>query len=105
MGKLSWTRKSAWDLESIHDYIAASSGSSFYAKRFVRSLIKATQKLESFPQCGRIVPELEVFGFREVIHKGYRIVYRLTQDDDVEVLAVVHGARDLERVFKEDWDI
>ncbi len=93
---MSWTLKSSTNLESIHDYIASDSGSAFYAKRFVRALIQATRKLETFPRCGREVPELRSFGFREVIHKGYRIVYRI---------AVVLGARDLLRFFREDWDV
>ncbi len=106
MGYVSWTLKSSTNLESIHDYISSDSGSAFYAKRFVRALIQATRKLETFPRCGREVPELRRFSFREVIHKGYRIVYRIVgPNEDIEILAVVLGARDLLRFFHEDWDV
>jgi len=51
------------------------------------------------------VPELKSYGFREVIYRNYRIVYRLTDDDIVEILAVVHGAREIKRVFREEWEL
>jgi len=74
---------------AIHDYIAKDSKT--YATRFIKSLIKASSKLEIMPRCGRIVPEFEIYGFREVIYKSYRIIYRIIDDDNVEILAVVHG--------------
>ena len=47
------------------------------------------------PRCGRIVPELENPELREVIYGNYRIVCRIVgANDDIEILAVVHGARD-----------
>jgi len=105
VGHLSWTLKASLHLEAIHDYIATDSP--YYAKRFVRALIRATRKLETFPNSGREVPELPNRGFREVIYKSYRIIYRVRQpDDEVEVLAVLHGGRDLLRVASvEEWDL
>ena len=73
MGKVKWTEKASSHLQAIHDYIAIDSKT--YASRFIKSLIKATIKLEKMPRCGRIVPELESYGFREVIFQNYRIVY------------------------------
>ena len=106
MGYVSWSYKASSNLQAIHDYIVTNSGSLFYAKRFVRGLIRATRKLETFPRWGRKVPELESFGFREVVHRGYRIVYRILEpDDEIEVLAVVHGARDIVRALQEGWEI
>ncbi len=103
MGKVSWTTKASLNLQAIHDDIAPDSR--FYALRFVRGLIQATRKLEEFPSSGRMVPELPQRGFREVIHRGYRIVYRIRQpDDDIEVLAVLHGARDLKKALRH-WEL
>lgn len=103
MGKIKWTEKASTHLHAIHEYIAKDSKT--YATRFIRSLITATEKLERMPRCGRIVPELESYGFREAIYRNYRIVYRLTDDDIVEILAVVHGAREIKRVFREEWEL
>ena len=57
------------------------------------------------PRCGRIVPELGDPMFREVIYGNYRIVYRIIGADDVEILAVIHGARDMRGAFREEWEL
>ncbi|MFH0813143.1 MAG: type II toxin-antitoxin system RelE/ParE family toxin [Pseudomonadota bacterium] len=68
--------------------------------------MKATTKFEIMPRCGRIVPELESYGFREVTFQNYRIVYRVIEgSEDVEILAVVHGARDIKSVFRQEWEL
>jgi addiction module RelE/StbE family toxin len=103
MGKMKWTEKASVHLQAIHEYIARDSKT--YATRFIKFLIKATEKLENMPLCGRIVPELEGYGFREVIYRNYRIVYRLTDDYAIEILAVVHGAREIKKVFHEEWEL
>jgi len=104
MGKIRWTEKAADNLQAIFEYIAKDSN--VYAARFVNSLIEATRKLEKVPKMGRIVPELEEHGFREVIYQNYRIVYRLSRVSDyVEILAVVHSARDFKKAFSEEWEL
>ena len=104
MGKIRWTEKASSNLQAIHDYIAKDSKT--YATRFIKSLIKATTKLEMMPRCGRIVPELESYKFREVIYQDYRIVYRITEDaEDIEILAVVHGAREIKTAFRQEWEL
>jgi len=104
MGKIKWTEKSSFDLQSIHEYI--SKDSKIYAVRFVKSLVKATKRLEDMPLSGRIVPEFENKEFREIIFRNYRIVYRLVgRNNDVEILAVVHGARDMKRLISKEWEL
>ena len=90
-------------MQTIHEYIAGDSKT--YATRFVRSLIKATTKLETMPHIGRIVPELENYGFREIIYQNYRIVYRIKGNKDIEILAVLHAARNFKKVFHEEWEL
>ena len=104
MGKIRWTEKASDHLRSIFEYI--SKDSKVYAARFVKSLVEAAQRLEKTPGMGRIVPELEEYGFREVIYQNYRIVYRQLRDrSQVQILAVVHSARDFKKVFLEDWEL
>lgn len=104
MGKVKWTEKASSNLQAIHDYIAKDSKT--YATRFIKSLIRATTKLEQMPRCGRIVPELEDYGFREVVFQNYRIVYRLVEgSEDVEILAVVHSAREINKVVRKEWEL
>jgi toxin ParE1/3/4 len=104
MGKIRWTEKASNNLQSIHDYI--SEDSETYATRFIESLVKAAKKLETMPRCGRIVPELEAYGLREVIYQNYRIVYRIIEgNEDVEILAVLHGAREIKTAFRQEWEL
>lgn len=101
MGQIRWTQKAASNLEAIHTYIAQDSET--YATRFIKSLIATTEKLEKLPGIGRIVPELKEYGFRELIYRNYHIVYQVTQSgEDIEILAVVHGARRIDNLFHED---
>lgn len=103
MGNIRWTEKATSHLQAIYEYIAKDS--IVYASRFVISLIKATTKLETMPRIGRIVPELKSYGFREVIYQGYRIVYRVDSEKNVEILAVLHAARDFQKAFYEEWEL
>jgi addiction module RelE/StbE family toxin len=104
MGKIRWTEKASSHLQGIHDYIARDSKT--YATRFIKSLIKSVQKLQTMPRIGRIVPEFETFGFREVIFQNYRIVYRIKEGDEVvEILGVIHGSRDFTTAFRREWDL
>jgi plasmid stabilization system protein ParE len=52
------------------------------------------------PRCGRTVPEFDDPRFREVIYGNHRIVYRIIgADDRIEILAVIHGGRDIRGAF------
>ena len=103
MGKIKWTEKASDNLLAIFNYIA--SDSKIYASRFVKSLIAATEKLETMPNCGRIVPELDSYGFREVFYRNYRIIYRILKNDDIEILAVIHCAREIGLLFTDDYEL
>ncbi|MBP9144789.1 MAG: type II toxin-antitoxin system RelE/ParE family toxin [Thermoanaerobaculia bacterium] len=48
-----------------------------------------------------MVPELRDAAIREVFVGSYRLVYRILQNR-VEVLAIVHGARDLAALWRGD---
>jgi plasmid stabilization system protein ParE len=103
VGKVIWTEKASAHLKGIYDYIAEDS--SVYAIRFVKTRVKATLKLETFPMAGRLVPEFEHthLNLREVIYQGYRIIYQLTPNFDVEIVTVAHGREDLYNNINKDW--
>jgi len=104
MDKIKWTEKAISNLQAIHDYISRDSKT--YATRFIKSLIHATLKLEKMPRCGRIIPELKEYGFREVIFQNYRIVYRVVESsNDIEILVVIHCARNFETAFSQEWEL
>ena len=73
-------------------YIAQTSPD--YAVRIVDRLTRRSIQIAVFPNSGRMVPEFERNEIREVIEGRYRIIY-LLEPEQVQVLAVIHGARDL----------
>ena len=91
-----WTLPAKKDLRKIHDYIAVDS--KFYAKRVVENIVEKTEKLTDQPEMGRVVPELNDPGIRELIVYSYRLVY-MVKDNHVEILAVIHGKRDFVQTY------
>lgn len=63
-----------------------------YAGRMIDRLTARSKQLAAFPVSGAVVPEYEDPDIREVIEKPYRIIHRV-RADQVDVLAVIHGAR------------
>jgi toxin ParE1/3/4 len=85
-----WTEQAQADLEAIHAYIGRDSP--HYAGLTVERLVGAVERLQEFPESGRIVPEYQNRALREVLEGSYRIVY-LRLPTEVQVLTVTHGAR------------
>lgn len=50
----------------------------------------AVEHLADFPQIGREVPEFNDGKVREIIHRGYRIFYRVKRST-VEIISVRHS--------------
>ncbi len=98
---LSMEPNAGWnmaDLEEIYDYIAADNPRK--AGEFIDLIQKKCRFLAAHPQSGRQRPEL-----RSDLHsfpvKRYVIFYRI-RGDAVEVVNVIHSARDIESGFAED---
>ena len=50
---------------------------------------------------GRVVPEFKIENIREFIHRPYRIVYRVREDQKlIEILRVWHAARGIPRIHE-----
>ena len=101
MTRLEWTDPAIADLENIQDYLAKDSVE--YADAVVERLILSVERLESFPESGRLVPEASDLKVRELIVSGYRIIYRL-RPSRAQILAVIHGARHLAGMKPKPWD-
>ncbi len=100
--KIVWSQPALNDLENIRAYIARDSD--FYATRFLQRLIQSVDCLESLPLAGRKVPEVSSESIREILFRNYRVVYRIS-NERVDVLAVIHGARDLGNWEKKPWEV
>jgi addiction module RelE/StbE family toxin len=88
--KVYWTLNAIKHLTNIYDYIALNSPT--YARRMVDRITRRSEQISTQPLSGRKVPEYEAEDIRELIEKPYRIIYRVKQDQ-IDVLAVVHGAQ------------
>lgn len=100
--RLNWTAPALYALEGIYDYI--SRDAPLYAQNFVQQLMASVDRLEQHPLSGRVVPELERDDVREVIFQHYRIIYWVISDTQIEIISVVHGSRDLNRISNVPWD-
>jgi toxin ParE1/3/4 len=89
--KIHWTDTAEGHLDAIYAYIALDSPE--YAKRKVDRITRRSQQIADFQFSGRKVPEYDIDQIREVIEGPYRIIYHI-KPDQIDVVAVIHGARD-----------
>lgn len=86
-----WSQEAGDNLVDIEDFIARDSVER--AVRFVDALIDHAEAiLADNPRSGRAVPEIGTPDIRELIYRGYRIIYRLN-GDQIEILTVFEGHR------------
>lgn len=62
------------------------------AERWADGIFEAVLPLSDHPKQGRVVPELRRPDLRELIHRGYRIIYRIGSDA-ILILTVRHSRR------------
>ena len=77
MVQIIWTKRAITDLDSIGKYIAIDSENA--AQKFVQELIKKADSLINYPEKGRPIPEKIAGNYRQVLHKNYRIIYKLNK--------------------------
>jgi plasmid stabilization system protein ParE len=97
--RVHWTDTAEGHLDAIYAYIAQDSPE--YAMRMVDRLTRRSQQIAKFPFSGRRVPEYDIDQIREVIEGPYRIIYHI-KPDQIDVLAVIHGAMDVLHSSDED---
>ena len=72
-----------------------------YSKRLFNKIIERIRELETFPDKGRIVPELRdhnIVDYKELIEEYFRIVYRVF-DEEVLLISIIDGRRNVEEVL------
>jgi toxin ParE1/3/4 len=87
---VKWSPQAIRDVESIRDYIAQDSRR--YAELTVGRILASIERLQDFPQSGRMVPERDNPEIREVIVGPFRVVYRY-RGDVVEIATVFRASR------------
>jgi toxin ParE1/3/4 len=68
---------------------------------FVQELVDHCHRLGEMPRMYPLVPRYEQWGIRRCVHASYLIFYRV-REDVVEIIHVLHGARDYESLLFPD---
>jgi plasmid stabilization system protein ParE len=92
MAEVIWTEPALQELDAIAEYIALDNPAA--ASHLVKKVFDKTERLEDFPQSGRIPPELPNSVYREVVVSPCRIFYR-EDGQRVLVLYVMREERQL----------
>ena len=99
MAKVIWTEPALQELDSIAEYIALDNVVA--ASALVDEVFDKTERLESFPQFGRIPPELPNSIYREVVVPPCRVFYR-EEGNHVFILYVMREERQLRAYMLEN---
>lgn len=99
--KVHWTDTAEGHLDAIYAYIALDSPE--YPRRMIDRLTRRSQQIAEYPFSCRRVPEYDIDQIREVIEGTYRIIYHI-KPDQVDVVAVIHGAMDVLRPLEQEDD-
>jgi toxin ParE1/3/4 len=91
--------EAAADLDDIWEFVASRSSSLETADRLIDTVIERFLLLARFPGIGRRRDDLRS-GLRSLPVGQYLVFYRL-EGDDVLILRVLHGARDVEALFRQ----
>lgn len=94
MGTITWTLEAERWLQDIHYFIAADNPRA--AAETIQGIYERAQLLQQFPQLGYRYEASERH-VRILLYGHYRITYLVTEQNDVEILGVFHGALDLDR--------
>ena len=96
MARVRWTPQSIADIEQIAEYIAKDS--QVYASIQAERFFEAVKILEEQIRSGRIVPEVGDDTIREIIIGYYRIIYRVVNEQQADILTVTI-AEEIQRVI------
>jgi toxin ParE1/3/4 len=92
--RVTWATPAWRDVEEVARFIARDSPR--YAVVLQREAQAAARSLGQFAKRGRVVPERDDERLRElIVGRSYRLIYRIAGDDDVQIIAFVNSARDL----------
>ena len=97
MPRVAFARRAQIDLSAIADFIAESNPRA--ARRVILGIRDACRLIASHPSMGRVQAHL-IPGLRSHPHGSHVIFYRPI-DGGIEVVRVLHGARDIDAALSE----
>ncbi len=93
MVQINWTHQAVFDLKDIAEYIGKDS--KYYAKLQVIRIKSCVEILKNQIHIGSFVPEFERTDLRQLVQGRYRIIYKVVNENRVDIITVHHSARDL----------
>jgi toxin ParE1/3/4 len=97
--KIEWAEVAENDLKGIIGYIAEDSPAN--ALKILKKIKQKVSSLYTFPERGRIVPELKDQGiliYRELIIPPWRVIYRISEMK-IYVLSVMDARQNVEDIL------
>ncbi len=98
MVQIKWLKSAKIDLKEIYDFISLDSKR--YAKHQVEKIQNKVSILKNGILIGKQVSEIDDEKIREIFEGNYRIIYRIISKDEIHILLIHHGAKDLLRRIK-----
>jgi addiction module RelE/StbE family toxin len=86
--RIIWSPLAVDRASEITDYITQDKPSA--AEKWIDTVFSEVEQLKSSPEIGRIIPEINVSQFRELIYGNYRIIYRI-ETKQISILTIRHG--------------
>ena len=83
--KIIWSPLAVDQAREIASYIALDKPSA--AEEWINEIFDCVERLEEFPESGRVVPEIKRKDIREIVQGNYRVIYKLA-NDSINVLIV-----------------
>ncbi len=90
--KILYEQRALADLRDVTAYVAAEDPQA--AERLGTAILDQIDLLEEHPRLGRVLPRQADPDFRELIHRPYRILYEVSERDNlVTIHRIWHSAR------------
>ena len=92
---LEWEDQAKEETRTIYDYLFDEAPA--YAMHWADEIEQMLERLITFPEMGRMVPDIQVRSIREVFVGRYRMVYQF-RDKKVVILAVRYMGQPLGKI-------
>lgn len=93
MVRIKWLKSAKTDLKEIFDFICLDSKR--YARFQIEKIQNKTEILKTGMLTGKRVSEMDDDNVREIFEGNYRIIYRIISQNEIHILLVHHGAKDI----------
>ena len=99
MAQVIVTEEAAECLREIHAYIAQDNADA--ADRVFDGILERIEQLREYPQIGYRYERAGSRHIRILIYGRYLIAYLIKPDDNIDVIGVYHGARQIEQFLSD----